>query len=185
MRFALCWAFVPFLLSAQSGAADFQKLLQQHQAGIPFKSTFTQVKSMSEMGLELKSEGELEVKSVGHANWKIIKPSYLNVLVSPEEIKVYSDPKSTPRIVNKDKGKASSLEDIGWMELLMEKPETVIQHFQIIQITPLSFKLLPKNPKHGFDYVQLTFGVKRKITEVFIQENKEDSLKISFKSKVK
>lgn len=173
----------PLSLRAQEGASEFLKLLELHQKSLPFKQRFTQVKSMKEMGVELPSEGELEVKSIGNAIWKITKPSYLSVEVSPEEIRVFSTPNSVPRVLKKDGSGLADHQGGDWMELLMQKPDNVAKHFSVVRLAPLKFRLVPLSKKRSFDFVELLFTRTAKISEVFIQENKDDSLKIRFQLK--
>jgi len=182
MRFAVIYSLI-FALSfanAQAGTAALQKLLEEHQKSIPFKSRFTQVKSLKEMGVELQSEGELEVKALGFATWKLTKPSFLSVELSPQEIKIFSDPQGAPRTIKKDQSKETPVEGGTWMELLMEKPQQLAQHFDVTQISPLKFKLVPRNSTRGFEAIEILFGKKSKISEVVIYENSDDTLRIKF-----
>ncbi len=182
MRFVVIFSliFTSNFSYAQAGTAALQKLLLDHQKSIPFKSHFTQVKTLKEMGVELNSEGELEVRAQGYATWKLLKPSFLSVELSPNEIKIYSDPKAAPRIIKKDQSKGDAMEASAWMELLMEKPQTLSQHFNVTQISPLKFKVTPLNSKRGFEAIEILFTPKAKLSEVVIFENSEDTLKIKF-----
>lgn len=184
MRFAVIYSLLftsVFSFSyAQAGTGALQKLLEEHQRGIPFKSRFTQVKSLKEMGVELSSEGELEVKALGHATWKLTKPAFLSVEVSPDEIKIYNDPAAAPRIVKKDQAKGQNLEGGAWMELLMEKPQALAQFFDVTQLSPLKFKLIPRTANRGFEAIELLFAQKAKLAELTVYENADDTLKIKF-----
>lgn len=149
---------------------------------MPFKSSFKQIKVVKEMGLELPSEGNLEVKTLSEAVWQINKPAYLKVEITPSEIRMYSEANGTPRVIKKSAAHAS---DGTWLNLLMEEPEEVLKHFQITELSARKFKLIPKSIKQGFDSMEVEFLANAKIKELFIQENKDDSLRIFFDGKNK
>lgn len=170
------------LMLQASTEATFKDYLTKHQKLMPFKSSFKQIKSVKEMGIELSSEGVLEVKSLSEATWQINKPGYLRVEISSAELRMYSDPKSAPRVIKKS---SSTTGDGSWLNLLMDKPEEVLKHFQISEIAPKKFKLVPNDSKQGFEFMELEFLQNAKIKELFIQENKDDSIKITFDGKTK
>jgi hypothetical protein len=124
-RILLFWGISSvFALSAEESQAKLKAILLKHQALIPFHSQFEQIKTVKEMGIDLSSEGELEVSGKGHATWKILKPSFLSVEISPEAIKIFNDPKGTPRVINKSAANGSEFEGSSWMKLLMENPDS-------------------------------------------------------------
>jgi hypothetical protein len=157
---------------------EFEAILNKHQKLLPFKSKFSQVKVMKEMGLELPSKGELEVQSLGEATWTVLEPAYLKVVISPSEVKLFSDPKGSPQVHTKSLSLAS--QDGSWISLLAEKPTEVLQNFNISKLAANKFKVTPKSKKQGFDFLELQFSQKAALIEVFIQENSEDSLRIQF-----
>ncbi len=175
-------AFSTFAFRAEGAQGKLQEILIKHQAQVPFHLNFTQMKSVKEMGIELPSEGELEVKEKGHATWKILKPAFLSVEISPEAVKIYNDPKGTPRVIQKNAANGSEFEGGSWMKLLMENPEAVMKNFTISDLGKNRFKLVPLNKKEGFDSLELSFKDDAQIEEVLIQENTEDTLKINFTS---
>lgn len=155
---------------------EFEEILNQHQKLLPFRLKFKQVKIMKEMGLEIPSRGELEVKSMGEATWTVLEPAFLRVVISPTIIKIYNDPKATPQ----EHKKSSASQDGNWISLLVENPTQVLQRFDILKLTENKFKVTPKNKKQGFDFIELQFTPKATLAEVFIQENPDDSLRIQF-----
>lgn len=170
----------PCVLRAENAQGKLKEILIKHQTQIPFHSSFTQVKSVKEMGIELASEGELEVKAKGYATWKILKPAFLSVEISPEAIKIYNDPQGNPRIIKKNAANGSEFEGGSWMKLLMENPEDLMKNFAVSDLGNNRFKLVPLGKKEGFDSLVLGFKVDSHIEEVLIQENTEDTLKINF-----
>jgi hypothetical protein len=157
------------------------KILNAHQKKIPVKKRFTQTKSIKEMDLKLESEGQLEVKSPGHATWTILKPAYLSVEVSPEEIKIFNDAKGTPRVIKKNNSASSEMEGGDWLKILMEKPEKILDSFDVTLSGADRYHLISKKKNQGFDFVELVFTKTSDLREVKIQENADDSLTIHFK----
>ncbi|MEZ4814368.1 MAG: hypothetical protein R3A80_04075 [Bdellovibrionota bacterium] len=174
---------MPSYAGSQRSSDALLQTLQLHQKKIPIRSKFKQVKLMKGLDIEIHSEGELEVKDATHAVWKILKPSYFSVEISPQDVRIYSSPSAPPRIIKKAASESSQMEGGAWIHFLMEKPELVVEHFDVSLVSPQSFRLKPLKSDQGFDFIELSFADHASLSKVYIQENKEDSLSISFTGK--
>lgn len=187
MRFAFLLIYLGFSMPSFTGSQlaseALLQTLQLHQKKMPFRAKFKQVKAMKELDVEIHSEGELEVKDAAHAVWKILKPSFFSVEISPEELRIYSSPSALPKVIKKSSAESSQMEGGAWVHFLMEKPELVVEHFDVSLVSPLSFKLKPLKENVGFDFIELSFVDRARLSKVYVQENKEDSLSISFTGK--
>lgn len=160
---------------------DFMALLVAQQKRIPFEAPFKQVKKLKSLGLELPSEGVLRVTAPGYASWELSKPEFFKVEINPTELRIYSLRGVAPRVLKKTS--LGSVKEASWISFLVENPKSVFELFDVKEIATSTFMLIPKQKQKPFESVELKFDSKRRLKELKLQENTEDSLFIIFKLK--
>jgi outer membrane lipoprotein-sorting protein len=166
---------------------ELTQKLHQYQSISSIESTFHQVKSIKDMGIEIKSEGHFRVKRPRDIMWQIIKPSAVTISMHDNEIKIETGKGSdlqtqTYKLSEMPSGKmAESM--TGLMDWLDLNAHRLYNQYTVFLETKNVFKFIPKKKDTSpFQNLEMHLNLSGFINEIQILENSGDSIDIQFDS---
>ena len=149
------------------------------------EAPFKQVKTIQSLGLKLPSEGVLKVNRPNRVDWKIMSPSFVQLVLIDRQVllktgegkeakveRLFLDGPMDPNI---SKGLVSMM---AWLKLDIP---TITSSFTITDIGKRAYKCLPKDP-NSFLFENLIFHLHPKgfLEKLILNERSGDNLEISF-----
>lgn len=165
--------------------AELTQKLSFYQKIKSLNATFHQVKSIKSIGMELKSEGEMELSRPNKVIWTIKKPGFSKVELEGNSIKLTSgegsEQKSRTMILGKETDPNVSkaiLSMMAWMR--MDVPE-IQKTYVISDLGKDEFRCEPKNPVTSV-FAALNFKLHSKghVETLKIEEKSGDFILIHF-----
>lgn len=160
--------------------AFYQKLKE-------LKTTFHQVKTLTSLKMELKSEGEMRLKRPDEVTWIVKKPSYSEVRLVSHEIKILSGEGKEQKTQNVTLGKETDpnvsraiLSMMAWMR--MDIPE-IVRTYTLFEVGDLKYRCEPKDRDQAiFEALVFQLHPKGHVKELTIEEKSKDTIRITFET---
>ena len=172
------------------GEKDLVKVLHYYQNLKNLQVSFTQVKKMHGLDMNLTSSGILKVqKTPQKIIWEILKPAPVRVTITDKEIKVVNDPglpteqtqtlkmdaMATGRTTNDSQNFASLT---AWLDL---DAKTLARDYHVEKVSPSLYEFIPKEKgKTPFEKLDMTLHPPGPLEKLVIHELSKDEIEIHF-----
>jgi hypothetical protein len=149
------------------------------------KGRFFQVKTLKELGVEIKSEGNFQVSRKSEKDrifhWNVEKPKPSKVCIDAKGIALESNG-SVKKISFSEMGPDSGEQMSSLLKLISLDPSQLPQDFKIEAIGP-DFLLTPLKPETVFFQTALVHvDAKGLVDHLVLKEKSQDELKVQFKN---
>lgn len=149
------------------------------------ETTFSQTKFLSDMGVELKSEGRFQLRRPQQVVWEIVKPGRVRIEMTRDEIVVTSgEGASQSKRVLKvsaipDEKDIKSLKNlVSWLEL---DAQALSEEYSVFAVGKQAFRFVPKNAKlSAFKELEMTLANGGHLSRLVIHEPSGDRMDITF-----
>lgn len=158
--------------------SEFSAILHRYQNFFTLKTQFTQVKTITDLGIQLKSEGTLTIIRPSTVVWKVLKPSPLTVTINDKQVSMENEVfllSSAPSQVSQ---KLAFV--ISWLRM---DTHTLAENFSIRRTHENVYQLLPKQEKKDSLIIgsfEITLNSQGYVERVIITEISGDRLDIHF-----
>ncbi len=183
MTFFSITILILITLSGQSIAADstLQKIWAKYEDTEGFKSSFDQIKYLSEIDVVLKSSGVIQVKRPGFLRWEVLKPAYLLVTFDGRNLYIKREDDEKKIKINQNQKKAL-LQNLNHLKAWIEYDFYFIEkNYKIQKVTKLNYIFVPKTLK-SFKEINLHLHSDGLIKSIKFFEPNGDFLKFNFKN---
>lgn len=172
--------------SAVVGRDELAKSLRFYQTILEFEAPFKQIKHLKEMGVDLKSEGRLDVERPDRVSWEILKPSHVEVTIDKTEVRMTSGEgadKSEHRFqlseLPKDKGAGGVGLIMPWLLLDAER---IAADYKITKVDDKTFRFQPRTSSKLFEQIEIVLAPTGFLRRLTLNESSGDFLEITFES---
>jgi hypothetical protein len=167
-------------------AADIEKKLQKYTQLDRFKAHFEQITQLKEVGISLRSEGELTVIRPSQVVWRIFKPAPLELTLEGTLISVVQGEGSSRKQQQWQMDKLGSDRDLKGMNDLMAwlklDAKAIASSYRLDEIKPNEFLCTPRQivKQSPFKAMRMFLGPQGFLVKLILEENSGDQLEISF-----
>lgn len=186
LGFLLC--LLPQVVSAAQrpvGAAEMSDRLKFYSSIHEFAAKFRQIKHLKDMGVDLKSEGRVQVVRPDQVIWEIMKPSHVTVKIDKSRVEIVSGngPEKTVQSLKlEDLPHDKAAGGIGlllpWLTLDAKRLST---DYKIFEVEKKSFRFEPQAAASGlFEKIEIQLDDSGFLRRLQLMESSGDSLDIDF-----
>lgn len=165
--------------------AELAKRLKFYASISTLSVGFKQIKTLKDLGMQLKSEGRLKLERPDKITWEITKPSPLVVNLDKNEIRIRSGVGADERVQTLKMSEASADQPtqsltglIAWLNL---DSKALSEQYQVSATDKQSFHFEPKQKESvPFQSLDMSLGVDGQLKHLTLHELSGDSLEIEF-----
>lgn len=173
------WADTPTVT-----ASELAEQLKFYKPIRELRAHFRQVKHLSEMNLDLKSEGQLTFVRPNDIEWEIHKPNLLTVKMNDSEVRITSKSGaeiSTQTFKISELPKDTAAAGIGLLKpWLMLDAESLGAHYKVTRPAPRTYSFEPKDGPRLFSKIETRLNSKGHVERLVLFEMSGDRMEIDF-----
>ena len=165
--------------------AQLSQKLRQYQSIVSVEAPFKQIKTIKDMGLEIKSEGIFSLKRPRQVRWEILKPSPVLISMNDREIVLKTGTKKESHTQTFKFDEIPSTKIAGSMTGLMAwldlNSKDLYRQYEVFADGDNRFKFIPRD-KTASPFLNLVMKMNNKglVEKVDINEVSGDSMSIVF-----
>jgi hypothetical protein len=166
--------------SAEVGVEDLRKALSRYQAIEKLDVDFKQTKHLSDLALDLNSEGHLSLRRPDHVEWKITKPESLSVELEGGRIRIHGakgdETFDSADAQEADRRRMEAL--LNWLKL---DADAIARDFTIEKkdTTHFTFTAKPGHPSL-VTALEMELAASGHVTKLLFRERSGDEIRLSF-----
>lgn len=151
-----------------------------------FKTRFTQLKHLKEVGVDLKSDGELVVHRPNEVIWTVRHPAFLTLSITPQEIHLTQGEGAEKREQRWKLGTQISEEYVkgirdlvAWLKLDVK---TITETYTLDETKPNELTCTRKveDKTSPFKSMRMKIGAKGHLEKLFLEERSGDAMELTF-----
>lgn len=158
--------------------AEFSSILHRYQSFSSLKTSFTQIKTITDLGIQLKSEGTLSINRPSTVIWQVLKPGPLTVTINDKQVSMENETFLLSSAPSKVSQKLALM--ISWLKMDTAK---LYENFSILRLRENVYRLTPRQKKSdamGIGAFEITLNSQGYVERVLITEVSGDLLEILF-----
>lgn len=159
---------------------ELKSALKRYQSMESLEVPFKQIKSLTDLNLELRSEGRLTLTLPDRVLWEILKPQPTTVLLEQDKITLDSNGKKEtfkPGDSNSTKDKQSFADLLNWLKL---DAEAIAQNYTVSKTTDRTYTFAAKRPDSAVKSLEMELTKSGDVAELNFNESSGDKIKIQF-----
>ena len=163
---------------------ELGKALQKYQHLKRLQAPFTQVKSIKEMDIKLKSTGFMTLIRPDTVIWEVVTPDRLVITISDAEVTLESGPKNNPKKMHfKNSKGGTSLSSGPWSQLtawMSLDAQKLFENYRVQQNGKDSFTFFPKNESALIQHMKMRLGSDGFVRTLHLLERSGDEMSMEF-----
>ncbi len=173
--------------SASMTQSEVAKMLHRYESVKSIEASFTQVKTLKDMNMSIKSSGTFKITRPNQILWKIKEPAPVSIIISAQEIKIQSGQGTGAqteiyKLSSLPSGKmAKSMSGLmAWLNL---DSKEIYKNYDVTSTEKNQYVFTPKDKDaQGFKTLGMTLDNKGFVKKIKMVEISDDTIDIEFGS---
>ena len=165
--------------------SELAKQLKLYESVSSIEASFVQVKTLAEMGFQIKSEGYFKIVRPDHILWEVRKPGKVRVTLDPDQIRIESGEGKDMNVQTLKRSEAPSDKTtqnlsglVAWLNL---DAKVLHSQYDVFQTAKQTFRFAPHDLKAGpFRSIEMTLADGGQMRHLVIQETSGDTMELTF-----
>lgn len=191
----VCLVITPFSLSGKNAVKTSKRSAQESPLAAPqlqekFKyyrslkrldSSFEQTKTLSDMGIDISSQGTFTLIPPDKVIWKVTKPSLMTLTLDKDSLTMKGEGET---LVLKQDGPSKKVSDsiqkiVSWLKMDVKQ---LVKDYQVFEVAKQRYRFVPLDKDSPFKGMEMDLALNGHLEKLRLQEKSGDEIEIKFSS---